>query len=80
MSEMRAKMVVDSVVPYGDDSETLTFRAVCKDDAYDESGLDENNTFSRFTPSADLKIHINNPALVGKFKQGESYYLDFTKA
>ncbi len=79
MPEMRAKMVVSNVESHGE-AETLQFRAVCKDDGYGEDGLDENNTFSQFTPSADLNIHINNPALVGKFKEGESYYLDFTKA
>ena len=80
MPKMRAKMIIDSVEPNADDSETLRFRAVCKEDGYDEKGLDENNTFSTFTPSADLNMVINNPDLVGKFEPGESYYLDFTKA
>lgn len=78
---MRAKMVVSSVVPSeGNTGEALNFRAVCKEDGYGEDGLDENNTFSTFTPSAELSMYVNNPALIGKFKEGEAYYLDFTKA
>lgn len=80
MAEMRAKMIIDNVVPLGDTAEELNFRAVCKEDGYEDNGLDENNTFSTFTPSAELKMIVNNPELFGKFKEGESYYLDFTKA
>jgi len=79
MPEMRAKMIVSGVINNGA-GEELTFRAVCKEDGYGEDGLDENNTFSTFTPSADLIMYVNNPALVGKFKEGESYYLDFSKS
>ena len=77
---MRAKMIVDSVKSLGGNTEELTFRAVSKDDGYSGEGLDENNTFSTFTPSAKLEMIVNNPALVGKIKAGEYYYIDFTKA
>lgn len=80
MSEMRAKMVIGSVNRLNETTEELSMRAVCKNEPYADDGLDENNTFSSFTPSAELSITISNPALVGKFKEGESYYLDFTKA
>ncbi len=79
MSEMRAKMIITNIESHGE-AENLHFRAVCKDDGYGEDGLDENNTFSTFTPSANLEIYINNPALKGKFTIGESYYVDFSKA
>ncbi|WP_374961019.1 hypothetical protein [Spongiibacter tropicus] len=79
MPLMRAKMKVDRVERF-EESETLHMSAVCKPEGYPESGLDEDNTFATFTPSADLTIHINNPALVGKVKEGDAYYLDFTKA
>ena len=76
---MRAKMRVSSVIPNGD-CETLNFNAVCKNESYGDDGLDENNTYATFTPSANLSMYINNPALIGKFKVGEEYYVDFTKA
>ena len=79
MSSMRAKMRVSSVIPNGD-CETLNFNAVSKNEGYGAEGLDENNTYATFTPSANLSMYINNPALIGKFKVGEEYYLDFIKS
>jgi len=84
MSAMRAKMKVSSVSSgfYPEDnktSETLTLNAVCAS-SYDSTGLDEDNTYARFSPSAELVITITNPALFDKFVVGEKYYLDFTKA
>lgn len=78
MQKMRAKMVVSKVDQHSKESETLTFAAVCKADGYPDDGSDENNTFARWTPSADLTMTVNNPALIGGFKEGEEYYLDFT--
>ncbi|SEG13157.1 hypothetical protein [Marinobacterium lutimaris] len=80
MPEMRAKMAIYSVVVGDDGSEQLSMRAVCRNDAYPEDGSDENNTFAQFTPAADLTMVVNNPALAGKFKEGDAFYLDFTKA
>jgi hypothetical protein len=75
---MRAKMVVTSVVGNGV-SETVNFNAVSKSDGpYPADGLDENNSFAKWSPSATLSICITNPALVGKLKQGDTFYLDFT--
>jgi len=79
MNNMRAKLVVRNVEPY-EGGETLTFSAVAKDGAYPEDGTDENNTFSRWTPSADLKMTVNNPDLLGKFAIDQAYYVDFTPA
>lgn len=82
MTTMRAKLKVTNVegILVGEEksSENLAFTAVCKND-YDESGLDENNTFSKFTPSADLKMSVSNPALFDKFAVGDEVYVDFTK-
>lgn len=76
-SLMRAKMKIESVVPVGD-QEQLYLRAVYKDGAYPLDGLDEDNTFARFTPSAELSMTIANPALAGKFEVGQVFYVDFT--
>jgi hypothetical protein len=90
MNVMRAKMQVGFVAEHfygakGEDGkptksqETLTMQAVCAS-KYPEDGLDEDNTFAKFSPSASFSITIANPALFGAFKVGEKYYLDFSKA
>ena len=60
-------------------SEQVSFRAVCKDD-YSSDPLDENNTYAQYSPSADLNITIANPALFGKLKVDQQFYVDFTPA
>jgi hypothetical protein len=84
MTVMRAKLRVGHVWENHDNdgkvvSEQLTFNAVSRSDQYPEDGSDENNTFSRFSPSATFQIYVANPALFGKFTIGEEYYVDFTK-
>lgn len=76
---MRAKMAVNRIEQHSN-SETLHFNAVCKNGTYPADGSDEDNTFAKFSPSANLSIQITNPALVGQFKVGEKYYVDFTPA
>ncbi len=61
-------------------TETLHFSAVAKSGSYPEDGSDEDNTYAKFSPSANLSISITNPALLGKFTPGEKYYVDFTPA
>jgi len=75
---MRAKMKVMSVEKCGE-GENLQMSAVCKSEGYDDKGSDENNTFAKFTPQADMSMHINNPELVGKFTPGQELYVDFTE-
>lgn len=86
---MRAKMQVSMVqenigwAPEGEPkvktSETLHMHAVCKP-TYEDSEFDEDNTFARMSPGANLTIHVANPALFGKFKHGDKFYVDFTPA
>lgn len=79
MATMRAKMVINAVsVSTG--SEALSFRAVCKSDGYGPDGTDENNTFATWTPMASLSMTVSNPNLLGKFKVGDTFYIDFTPA
>lgn len=61
-------------------SETLKFRGVAKKDSYGPEGLDENNTFAKFSPSISLEMTVTNEALHGKFNPGDTFYLDFTPA
>ena len=74
---MRAKFKVDSVTTT-EHSEILEFSAVCG--KFNEAGDSEDNTYSKWTPTASLKMTVTNPALRGTIKPGEIFYLDFTKA
>ncbi len=74
---MRAKLKVSSVV-IGAGCELLKFSAVCKDSAYPNDGTDEDNTFARWTPCAEMSMTVQNPALLGKFTVGDKFYVDFT--
>jgi hypothetical protein len=73
---MRAKLLLATVVA-SDFSATLEFHAVTEK-PFDANGKSEDNDFARWTPSADLKMVVNNPDLIGKFKQGQTFYVDFT--
>lgn len=79
MTTMRAKFRVANVEA-NPTSERITFSAVCKPEGYPSDGLDEDNTFSKFTPQADLTMTITNPALLGQFSIGQTYYADFIPA
>ncbi len=79
---MRAKLKCSRIEPIGNPvvAETQHFHAVCKDGAYPDDGSDEDNSYARWSPLADLRIHVANPALFGKLKEGDVFYLDFHRA
>lgn len=79
MTAMRAKMKITKIEQY-ETNEKLTLNVVCKTGGYGSDGLDEDNTFAKFSPSGELSLTVANPALLGKFNPGEAYYIDFTKA
>lgn len=79
MSTMRAKLVVANVEKH-ESYERLTFNAVAKSGGYPDDGSDEDNTFAKWTPSADLSMSITNPALFGLFEIGQKFYADFSPA
>lgn len=84
MSTMRAKVKVSNVQLFKNITEdvvqeNLIFNAVYKNQ-YDSTGLDEDNTYSKFTPTAEFKLSVVNPELFGKFVVGQKYYVDFTEA
>jgi hypothetical protein len=76
---MRAKVRCNSVM-VRDASDTVEFTAVCKTGSYGVDGADEDNTYAKFTPSATFTITVTNPALMGRFRPGQKYYVDFTRA
>lgn len=75
---MRAKLVITTVTQHEHQAETLKFRGVCAN-SYPADGLDENNTFAKFSPSVSLEMTVTNPALIGKYKPGQTFYVDFTE-
>ncbi len=84
---MRAKMKVSFVDrthqgKEGDSYRSIAIRvsAVCKDSAYPADGTDEDNSFARWSPSADLTMTIANPNLFEKIKEGDVFYVDFSRA
>jgi hypothetical protein len=70
--KIRAKMQCLSV-QREEYQETVTLSAVVE-------GSEENKSFSRWTPAAHLTMTVSNPDVLGAFKEGEEYYLDFTPA
>jgi hypothetical protein len=90
---MRAKFRISSLSAYPDpqsfitgggkpedyriSSQTLVFYPVSKAGPYPSDGSDEDNTYARYSPSGRLELTIANPALQGKFKEGDTFYLDF---
>jgi hypothetical protein len=79
MRKMRAKLKITSILKSGN-TEQLNMIAVCKNEPYSQDGTDEDNTYALFTPQANASITINNPALLGQFKEGQKLYVDFTLA
>lgn len=83
MSKMRAKLRVGAVLPLQNGEgvvtqERVTFHGVAKTSGYPEDGSDEDNTYAKFSPSALFEIVIANPALIGGFEPGDTFYVDFT--
>lgn len=72
---IRAKMQLSEIAEsaWSTTSRTLTFRAF-----YDQS-IPEDQRFSKATPSAEIKMTVDNPAALEQFKLGAFYYVDFTK-
>lgn len=89
MTTMRAKFVVNGIVENKNpvsgviDSITVRFNAVggkSVASGYPVDGTDEDSTFSRWTPFAELTMSIQNPVLFDKFVIGQKFYSDFTEA
>jgi hypothetical protein len=77
---MRAKARVVGVTPHNDPvtHETLKFSGVAKSGSYPADGSDEDNTYAKFSPSFEISLTVANPALLGQFKPGDTFYIDFS--
>ena len=76
---MVAKFRVVSVTTPHAGTEHLCFSAVTEA-PFDKEGFSDDNSFAKWSPTGELEMTVTNPALFGKIKQGEKYYLHFTKA
>lgn len=85
----RCKVRVESVRLYGSDGngnhtqEEIQMRAVSGNkvkNGYPDDGSDEDNTYAKFSPSADFRLLVANPSLFGQFKPEQKFYIDMTPA
>lgn len=81
MADMRAKMQITSVTAYPTagpaTQEMLQFSPVGSS-SYPSDGSDEDNTYARYTPCGSISLTVQNPALLGQYKLGDTFYVDFT--
>ena len=56
----------------------LTWPRTYRFSAVTDSSTPENERFAQATPIGELRIQVDNPAVI--FEPGSSYYLDFTPA
>ena len=71
--KMRVSEVTRTINPDGSvDQERVKLAAV-----YGEVGS-KNAEWSKWTPSAEFSIFINNPLAFGKLSKGHEFYVDFT--
>lgn len=86
---MRAKFRVSSVTPPvvevkpGENiapAQTIQAYPVARSDGYPADGSDENNSFAKWSPSGSLSLTVVNPALSNTIKEGDVFYVDFTRA
>lgn len=70
---MRAKMTVSNIRT---DHQNDYLDLVAK---YENDNTPEDNTFAKYTPSADFHMTISNPNLRGKFHVGQQFYVDFSE-
>lgn len=76
---MRAKFQVSKVERFTGGMDVITCGAVSRSDGYPADGIDEDNTYAKFSPQGALTLTIANPVLIGKIEPGQKFYLDFTK-
>lgn len=73
MKTILAKFKVGSVTDFGNNNEGVNMSPVT-------SGSEENKSFSMYTPSGKIEMHITNPEAIGFFKPSKEYYVEFREA
>lgn len=73
ITSILAKFKAGSVTDYGNNNHDVTLSPVT-------SGSEENKSFSVWTPTGKIEMHITNPECIGFFEPGKEYYVEFKKA
>lgn len=68
-----AKFKVASVTNFSNSNHQVSMSPVT-------SGSEENKSFSMYSPSGEIKLHITNPDCLGFFEPASEYYVEFRKA
>ncbi len=76
---LRAKLRVSEILLQKDPDGKISQERVKLSAVYGEPGT-ENAQWSKWTPSANFEIYINNPEAMGKLSAGHEYFVDFTPA
>lgn len=76
---LRCKMRVSEVVHTIESDGSTNQERVTLSAVYGKEGTD-NAQWSKWTPSANFTITINNPDAFNKLSKGHEYFVDFTPA
>lgn len=73
MKTLLAKFKVGSTTNFGNNNLQANLTPVV-------SGSEENKSFSLYTPSGEIRLHITNPDALDFFEPAGEYYVEFKKA
>lgn len=71
VDKARCKFRCTTVDPQGGDTQKVVLEA-----QYDQAMTQEDESFSKYTPSGRMEFHVQNPNLNGFFEPGKAYYID----
>lgn len=77
--KVRAKMKAYAVTPMHDGKPNEASAEIRLMPVYDD-GNPENASWSKYTPSGEVRLFITNPAAIAAFEPGKCYFVDFTPA
>ncbi len=72
---IRAKMTLESVLPYAYGGAQAIFRCT-----YDPKTIEEDRGFQKATPSGEARFQIDNPKATEQLVIGKAYYFDISPA
>lgn len=78
MSQVRAKMRVMAITPFHSGNPNEQIAEVRLHPVYADDG--PNKSWSKATPSGEIRMTITNPEAVSFFEPGKEYFVDFTPA
>jgi len=77
---LRAKMRVSEVALIKNDKGEIVSERVKLQAVYSNDPANENSKWTKWTPSANFDIQIDNPDAMNKLSSGHEYFVDFTPA